>query len=54
MNLNKRDSYWPDLAPFDYKVFLQLKKSLIGSRFILNEEAIEVVEAFFLKGLEMF
>jgi len=58
--LLEHPSYSPDLAPSDYHLFPQLKKSLKGRKFSSNEEGIKAVEVwfaqqeetFFLKGLE--
>lgn len=60
LELLEHPPYSPDLAPSDYYLFPQLKKSLKGRKFSSNEEVIEAVEVwfaeqeetFFLKGLE--
>ena len=39
--------YYPDLAPSDYWVFVDLKRMLQGKRFGSNEEVILETEAYF-------
>lgn len=38
--------YSPDLAPSDYHLFPNLKKSLAGQRFVSNDEVMEATEEF--------
>jgi len=40
--------YSPDLAPSDFCLFLKLKLFLAGQRFSSNQEAIAVVERYFV------
>lgn len=46
--------YSPDLAPSDYHLFPQLKKSLKGRKFSSNEEVIKAVEVWFAEQEETF
>ena len=46
--------YSPDLAPSDYYLFPQLKKSLRGQKFSSNKEVIEAVESWFAEQEETF
>jgi len=39
--------YSPDLAPCDFFLIPNLKKSLVGQKFASNEEVVAVTEAFF-------
>ena len=39
--------YSPDLAPCDFFLFPNWKKSLVGHKFELNEEVIRATEAYF-------
>jgi len=39
--------YSPDLAPCDFFLFPNLKKSLAGQKFASNEEVVAVTEAYF-------
>jgi hypothetical protein len=40
--------YFPDLAPSDFCLFPKLKLFLAGQRFSSNQEAIAVVEGYFV------
>jgi len=39
--------YSPDLAPCDFFLFPNLKKSLAGQKFVSNEEVVAAIEAYF-------
>jgi len=39
--------YSPDLAPCDFFLFPNLKKSLAGQKFASNEEVVSATEAYF-------
>jgi len=39
--------YFPDLAPFDFRLFPKLKLFHAGQRFSSNQEAIAAVEGYF-------
>ena len=43
--------YSPDLAPCDFFLFPNLKKSLAGQKFESNEEAIAVMEPYFAENV---
>jgi len=44
--------YSPDLAPFDFFLFPNLKKSLPRQKFASNEEVVTATQAYFADGLK--
>lgn len=49
LSLLDRTPYAPDLAPSDYNIFPQLKKSLKLRKVALTEEVIKTVEDWYAK-----